>query len=174
MLNVGLGNDSYDPLKIKKKNKYYFEILEERNITHKSLTTHKRLEILLESIKRAQKVAIASESLIVFKVNYIQFQLMHSYLESLEGGVSYIGLFRENLLDRCTCMLRDCFFESKEFGHSVFENGTESKFCFQRRKHPEVVVQAYFTNVVQQCLAESEERVQFVKNMAATLFPQSC
>ena len=137
MLHVGVGNDSYDPLKIKKKNKYYFEILEEKNMTHKSLTAHKRLEILVESIKRAQKVAIASESLIVFKVSYTDFQVMHTYLDSLEGGVSYIGLFRENFLDRCTCMLKDCFFESKEFGHSVFGNGTESKLCFQRRKHPE-------------------------------------
>ena len=66
-------------------------------------------------------------------------------------------------------MLKDCFFESKEFGHSVFGNGTESKLCFQRRKHPEVVVQAYFTNV-QQCLVESKERAQFVQNQGCDSF----
>ena len=155
MLNVHQGK--------KKKNKYYFDILMDKNVTHKSLARHKQIEILVESIKQAQKVAIESESLIVFKINYYQFREMHSHLESLEGGVSYIGLYRENLLDRCTCMLKDCFDDSKEFGNSVFENGTESKLCFQRRKHPEFIVQAYFTNV-QQCLAESEEHVTVIQN----------
>ena len=133
--------------------------MKEKNITHKSLNTQERIEILLESIKQAQQVAIESKSL---KVNFQQHQIMHSYLDSLEGGVSYVGLFRENLLDRCTCMLKDCFFESEEFGHSVFENGTKSNLCIERRNYPDAVVQAYFTNV-QQCLAESEERVHFVK-----------
>ena len=63
-------------------------------------------------------------------------------------------------------MLKDCFWESQNFGKSVRGmNGTETDLCFERRLHPELPVQAYFTDV-EGCLSECEGRVSLVKDLA--------
>jgi len=157
MLHVGQTEAS----KVQEKNPYYLGILAERNITLESVTKDEQKQIVIESIKRAQRVAIESKSLLAFKVNVRNFKKLQLMLDSFEP--SYIGL-RENILDRCICMIRDCFHESKNFGISVFEtNGTESKMCFQRRENPDVGVQAYFTDV-QGCLAKDEKSVHFIRH----------
>jgi hypothetical protein len=158
MLHVGQTEAS----KVQEKNPYYLGILAERNITLESVTKDEQKQIVIESIKRAQRVAIESKSLLAFKVNVRNFKRLHLMLDSFEP--SYIGLYRENILDRCICMIRDCFHESKNFGISVFEtNGTESKMCFQRRENPDVGVQAYFTDV-QGCLAKDEKSIHFIRH----------
>ena len=150
------------------KNKYYHDIVEEHNMT-KEEAIESYDELIIESIKRAQKVAIESSSLLFFKANVQQYEKIRSKLDDLDG-VSYAGVYRENFLDRCICMVRDCFREAKDFGTSVFgNNGTESDLCFGRRKHPEVNVQAYFTNV-KGCLAEDETRVNFIRERGFAYF----
>ena len=50
----------------------------------------------------------------------------------------------------------------ENFGRAVFgDNGMETELCFDRRFHPEVNVQAYFTNV-KGCIEEDEWRVNFI------------
>jgi len=156
-----LNADQYNPRIDKYKNRYYHDIVMERDMT-KEEEIENQTDLIIKSIERAQEVAIESESLIFFKASTEQYQKLHSRLRHLKGGVSYAGLYRENILDRCTCMVRDCFREVKQFGFSVFgANGAETDLCFDRRQHPEVDVQAYFTNV-KGCLAEDKKRVHYI------------
>jgi hypothetical protein len=122
-------------------------------------------DIVLESIQRAQTGAIETHSLLFFKANLKQYVQLHSRLDQLEQGpVVYTGLYRQNLFDRCTCMIRDCFLEARPYGIAVFPNGTETTLCFERRQHPEVHVQALFTDV-KGCLREAEERVNSIQTL---------
>mmetsp|Transcript_10196 Transcript_10196/g.20507 ORF Transcript_10196/g.20507 Transcript_10196/m.20507 type:complete len:440 (-) Transcript_10196:84-1403(-) len=154
--------NQYNSRKHKHKNQYYQDIVTERNMTKEEEIENYR-DLVIESIERAQEVAIETKSLMFFKANVKQYKKLHSRLDDLDGGASsYAGVYRENILDRCICMVRDCFHEVKDFGISVFgANGTEADLCFDRRFHPEVDVQAYFTNV-KGCLKEDEWRVNFI------------
>ena len=165
-----LNADQYNPRKHKYKNQYYQDIVTERNMTEEEeIENHN--DIVIESIERAQEVAIETESLMFFKASKEQYIELHSRLDDLDGGVSsYAGVYRENILDRCICMVRDCFHEVENFGIAVFgANGTETDLCFDRRFHPEVDVQAYFTNV-KGCLEEDEWKVNFIRGQGFDSF----
>ena len=158
-----LNADQYNTRSHKYKNRYYQDIVKEQKMTQEErIENHNK--IIMESIKRAQKVAIESKSLLIFKAAIQQYEELHSELDDLNGGVTYAGVYRENILDRCTCMVRDCFYEVKDFGTSVFGvNGTQADLCFGRRQHPQVNIQASFTNV-KGCLEEAELRVNFIRD----------
>ena len=64
-------------------------------------------------------------------------------------NVSFFSVFRENALDRCACMVRDCFWHIRhnDNGYPVFaKNGTRTNLCIQRRYHPEIKTKAKFTD----------------------------
>jgi len=154
--------DQYNSRQHEYKNQYYQDIVMERNMT-KEEEIENHSDLVIESIERAQEVAIETKSLMFFKASIKQYKKLHLRLDDLDGGASsYAGVYRENTLDRCICMVRDCFHEVKDFGISVFgANGTEADLCFDRRFHLEVDVQAYFTNV-KGCIEEDEWRVNFI------------
>ena len=86
---------------------------------------------------------------------------MKDGLDSL--GASYSGIYRQNVLDRCICEVRDCFYAAKDFGFPVFAaNGTRTDLCFERREHPEIRIQARITDG-HGCIAYGEKLVQEVQ-----------
>ena len=56
---------------------------------------------------------------------------IHKYV-----AIDAVSLHRHNVLDVGICRIRDCF--NKKLGRTLFENGTRSTLCFERRKHPEL------------------------------------
>ena len=147
------------------KNEYFQDIVRERNITDefKGYEPH-YYTLVQESVQRAQTVAIKTDTLLFFKANTVQYLGLRSRFKALEP-VSYVGFYRENVLDRCICMIRDCFYEVEPFGIAVFgQNGTETEpdHCIERRQHPEWNVQAKFTNA-EKCLEEDQNRVDVIR-----------
>ena len=59
-----------------------------------------------------------------------------------ELGARVVMTYRRNKLEWMICKIKDCFWP-KESGASVFENGTRSDLCFDRRTHPEVKTLAH-------------------------------
>ena len=144
------------------RNSYIRDIAHERNITLGPYDDQ-YYDLVMESLRRAQAAAVKTKTLLFFKINLKRYSILRPQLDALEPAVAYAGFYRENVLDRCICMLRDCFFEAKAFGTAVFgHNGTETDLCFRRRKHPEWNVQAKFTNV-EQCLEEDQNQLDVVK-----------
>ena len=126
-------------------------------------------ELVVESIKRAQEKAKESKNFLFFKINVSQYKKLQSRLQSEVDGVTYAGVYRENLLDRCICMVRDCFSFASEFGKPVFaQNGTETDLCFGRRSHRELEVQANFTDV-KGCIKKDNKKLRFMKKQQISL-----
>ncbi len=143
------------------KNAYFQDIVRERNMTEEQKMEN-RDDLLLESIQRAQEAATESSSLLFFKSNIKWYKRLN--LGAWNGNISFAGIYRANVLDRCICMVRDCFWETKGVGTSVFgSNGTKTDVCFGRRNHPELDVRANFTDV-KECLRRGQEKVDFVRN----------
>lgn len=111
----------------KRKNPFYFEMLNETKYTYST-----RDKILLDSVKRAKKEAIDLGQLFYFKA-HIPKVIKENRKMMDEIGVSYVGIYRYNILDRCICVTKDCFANSA--GYTVFKhNGTKAELCFNRRK----------------------------------------
>lgn len=116
------------------KNAYFQDIVRERNMPEEQKMEN-RDDLLLESIQRAQEAATESSSLLFFKSNIHWYKRLN--LGAWNGNISFAGIYRANVLDRCICMVRDCFGETKGVGTSVFgSNGTKTDVCFGRRQHP--------------------------------------
>jgi len=89
-------------------------------------------EILIESVKNAGIEANNTGQLFYFKAGYIHTNYSHAYRKPFDDiGVKFIGLYRENILDRCICTANDCFTEKA--GYPVLENGNKTTICFDRR-----------------------------------------
>mmetsp|Transcript_12691 Transcript_12691/g.18192 ORF Transcript_12691/g.18192 Transcript_12691/m.18192 type:complete len:145 (-) Transcript_12691:223-657(-) len=128
-------------------------------------------DLIKESVQRAQAVAIKTDTLVFFKASIKHYRFLRSRFKALEH-VSYVGFYRENMLDRCICMIRDRFYEVKPFGIAVFgQNGTKipdfSSFRM-RQQHPEWNVQAKFANA-EKCLEEDLNRVDFIRGQDLTV-----
>jgi len=145
------------------KNKFYQEILKEKNISAEEANYE---EVMIESIKRAQAKATESGIFFFFKAGVGGFgRGLKDGLDSL--GASYFGMYRQNVLDRCICEIRDCFYAAKDFGFPVFAaNGTRTDLCFQRRHHPEIKIQARITDG-HGCIAAGEKLVQEVQRYSS-------
>ncbi len=149
------------------KNPYFQDIVHERNITPEELKhdSSNYFDLVQESVQRAQAEAIKTGTLLFFKAEIkSQYNMLRSQFKALKH-VSYVGFYRQNMLDRCICMLRDCFYEAEKFGNAVFgHNGTKFKadHCIKRRQHPEWNVQAKFTNA-EKCLEEDQNRVGLIR-----------
>jgi len=160
-----LNADQYNRKSHRPKNPYFRDIVHERNITEelKHGTPH-YYDLVQESVQRAQTVAIETDTLLFFKAEINIYLGLRSRFKALEH-VSYVGFYRENMLDRCICMIRDCFYEAEPFGIAVFgQNGTEieTDHCIGRRQHPEWNVQAKFTNA-EKCLEKDQNRVDLIR-----------
>jgi hypothetical protein len=149
------------PQKSISRNHYFHDIVHERNITTPKKGTQDFNDLIQESVQRAQTVAIKTRTPLFFKANIQRYLELRSRFKAL-GHVSYVGFYRENLLDRCICMIRDCFYEAKSFGIAVFgKNGTDTDICINRRHDPEWDVQAKVTNA-ESCLEEDQKRVDLI------------
>lgn len=85
---------------------------------------------------------------------------MQSVLEQL--GTSFLGFYRENVLDRCICRIKDCFIDMP-YGFPVFENnGSRSDLCLGRRKYQDVNVQANFHDT-SGCIDRGIEGIRQIK-----------
>lgn len=135
----------------------------------------KEEEILWESVRIASKKAEISQQFLFFKGNIKDSDTqrwLYDQLFSMKRS-NVVGLYRENALNRCICMVRDCFDESKRFGESVFaENGTQSNLCFKRRVHPEIKISVKFTDITG-CINESLRRQTRVRNKRPSFSSES-
>ena len=144
-------------------NKFYHEILKEKNISS-SAEKENYEEVMVESIKRAQARAPESGVFFFFKTGVTKIRRYRGLKDGLDSiGASYSGVYRQNVLDRCICEIRDCFNAAKDFGFPVFTaNRTRIDLCFQRRHHPEIKIQARITDG-HGCIAAGEKLVQEVQ-----------
>ena len=150
------------PRSHKFKNPYFEDIVRERNMTAEQIVEN-YYGLILESIQQAQEVAIESSSLLFFKANINKYWELNSIFEALNGDIRYAGIYKKNVLDRCICMVRDCFQEATDFGTAVFgSNGTNTDICLRRRFYDGLDVQANFTDV-KGCLRKAQGRVDLVR-----------
>ena len=163
---------SFEFLHTKKKlnhnawqNKFYQEILKEKQISAEDANYE---EVMVESIKRAQAKATESGVFFFFKAGVGGFRRSRGLKDGLDSlGASYSGMYRQNVLDRCICEIKDCFYAAKDFGFPVFAaNGTRTDLCFQRRHHPEIKIQASITDG-HGCIAAGEKLVQEVQRYSS-------
>lgn len=148
------------------KNPYYTKMVIDRNMTRTVAKHANFTNMIIESIQLAQHNAKKFNGVMFFKASVPQFKKLKERFDQELDGISYIGLYRENALDRCACLVKDCFHnaKAKDYGDSVFaSNGTKSDMCFQRRKHPEVKIQAKFHNV-EKCLKDDQALIDFTKD----------
>ena len=155
-----------NPRQNKSKNKFYHEILKEKDISAEDANYE---EVMVESIKRAQARATEAGVFFFFKADVGRLRKNRGLKEGLDSlGASYSGVYRRNVLDRCICEIRDCFSAAKDFGFPVFAaNGTRTDLCFQRREHPEIKIQARIIDG-HGCIAFGQKLVQDVQRYSSS------
>lgn len=151
-----VGSEFLNVKRKKYKNKIYSELVNKSEYANST-----REEILLASVEIAKKEAEGQGQLFFFKaqVKYAEGE----FRERLdEIGVTYAGVYRDNVLDRCICATRDCFADSA--GYPVFaSNGTRTDLCFARRKF-EVPILAHLENPeLEHCLTKSLSQAERIK-----------
>ena len=140
----------------KEKNPFYF------NTTDIDAYKGKEEEdLLIESVKKAGVEANDSGKLFYFKAGHNHINYTRPYRKAFdEFGVNFIGVYRENVLDRCICTTNDCFTEKA--GYPVFkDSGIKTSLCFSRRKAKATVV-TNFTDPVS-CFQESMNKQMAIK-----------
>ena len=129
----------------KLKNPFFHEI-QDRDL---SLGLHRsKHEMMIESVEVAHRTFNEANELFIVKAKVNQYKRYHKGLEYLNP--TYYGVYRENTLRRCICMVKDdCFFPKyKDAGYPVFaQNGTKSNVCSHRRDIPNLHIQVMLTNV---------------------------
>jgi len=139
------------------KNPFYFELQEEK-AKKKNAT---RDELLMESIKIAKAESQKLNQLFYFKAHLPKVK--NENREKLEKiGVAYAGIYRENVLDRCICITKDCFASAS--GYPVYaHNGEKGSKCFDRRKVlDDKPVLTYFENP-KECFESSLQKQEQIK-----------
>ena len=117
-------------------------------------------EILLDSIKVAKENAEKLGQIFYFKVGTKHAE--GKWRENLENlGVAYVGMYRENVLDRCICTTKDCLGDAA--GYPVFQNnGTRTDLCIARRFTNESI-QAHFVDPTS-CFDRSLDQQRKIRN----------
>ena len=156
-----------NPRHNKTKNEFYHDIQQEMEISGSMsslpITVDQTDEMMLESVRRAHQEAKALGQLTFFKANFGQFKVMEQGYQDL--GATFAGVYRENILDRCICMVKDCFHAVQDYGYPVFgKNGTKTDLCISRRQHPEVRVKAKFKSVTG-CIYKSLKPFHYIKRL---------
>lgn len=120
---------TFECMNVKKKfkNRIYYDLANNPKYAN---STHD--EILFDSIKTAKKEAEKLGQGFYFKVDTKHVEgTWRKKLDQL--GVAFVGMYRENVLDRCICTTKDCLVDAA--GYPVFQNnGTRTDLCFARRK----------------------------------------
>mmetsp|Transcript_19585 Transcript_19585/g.23994 ORF Transcript_19585/g.23994 Transcript_19585/m.23994 type:complete len:412 (-) Transcript_19585:152-1387(-) len=164
-----LHGDEKNPRTNEYKNKYFHTIVKKKKLTAKQIKRQYD-DIMIESIQRAQADAKKSSSVMFFKAKIKKYKKLRKRFDRDLDRVSYAGVYRGNVLDRCICMVRDCFYEARNDGKPVFAvNGTETDLCFNRRFHPEISVEAKFTDVIG-CLKGDQGKIDFINKQRFTSF----
>ena len=109
------------------QNRFYHELV---NRTEYANSTHE--EVLLDSFEIAKKEAEGQGQVFYFKaqVKYIGGEFRERMDEI---GATFVGLYRDNVLDRCICVTKECF--PNAAGYPVFAvNGTRTDLCASNSK----------------------------------------
>jgi hypothetical protein len=147
------------------KNRYYKQAYNDlvTTATTKEGREPKYGDVIVEALRRIHRGAISQGQVLYFKAD-LSLLLQEGVLAGLQQiGAVFVHMYRWNALDRCVCQVRDCFKE--KFGHPVHaDNGTKTELCFQRRKHPETKVKAFFyKGMAEKCTAI--ERINAEENI---------
>ena len=146
------------------RNPYYTKMVIDRGLDIAKQRHGNYTNMIIESIQLAQRDVKKFNGVMFFKLNKALYRVFKARLDKEIDGISYRGLYRENILDRCICMVKDCFEGMKAYGRPVFaSNGTETNLCFGRRDFPEYNIQARFHDI-KGCLEADKAAVDFVKN----------
>jgi hypothetical protein len=134
------------------KNPFFHEI-QDRD---ESLGLHRsKHQMMIESVEVALRTFNEANELLIVKAKVNQYKRYHEGLDYLNP--TYYGVYRENTLRKCICMIKDdCFFPKyKDAGYPVFaQNGTKSNVCSQRRDIPNLHIQIMLKNVTH-CVVEN-------------------
>lgn len=134
------------------KNTILHEMYAARNITSADqFTETQHGNLMLESIEKATSMAKQQKKVFFFKGNRKLLGKWKWLMPKLKKmvDVTFFSVLRWNALDRCSCMVRDCFWDKRDnsMGYPVVaKNGTRTDLCFQRRHHPEIKTKAKFIN----------------------------
>ncbi len=141
------------------KNPFYFQLLNDTNYEH-----YTKDEMLMKSVAIAKHEADTLDQLFYFKAHIpkAENETLKRILDDI--GVTFVGVYRENVIDRCICTTKDCF--PAAAGYPVYKhNGTKAELCFNRRTQenaPPTV--AYFKRPFK-CLRTSFEQQKKIKRM---------
>lgn len=156
-----------NPRKNQWKNPFYHNISVEAQASNLNVTED---EMMIKSIKQANKIARKQNKAMIFKANTKQYQKYHNHIKKLNP--MYFGVYRQDSLRRCICMVKDCFHGVRHDGYPIFvENGTQTDLCFGRRFQPNVHLQVMLTNVTH-CVGVSTEAHSFLKTQSFPSLPE--
>jgi len=137
-----------------KKHPFYHDVKEKKDFQRKDEEA-----IIVETVKIAGIEANESRKLFYFKINEKKMNIYRKSFEEL--GVNFVGVYRENVIDRCICSTNDCF--NKEAGYPVFkDSGIKTSLCFSRRNKEEIKIVPHFIDPIP-CFEESMQKQSTIK-----------
>ena len=152
---LNISRSPFEPMK-RKNNKYWGEArknLEERgeDMVHSN--------VLMEAMKLMHLDAQSRQEVLVVKSGSLPF--LHNFAKFEQMGMKFTFLYRWNALDRCVCMVRDCFAKDMNYGFPVFaSNGTKSDLCFSRRAADEEIKAVFHHGRALPCVREMASRAE--------------
>lgn len=156
-----------NPRTNKWKNPFYHNISVQAQASKLNLTDD---EMMIKSVNRATKIARKQKKVMIFKATFKQYEYFHEHFKHLHP--TYFGVYRQDALRRCICMIKDCFHGVIDDGYPVFaENGTRTDLCFNRRFQHEVPIQIMLKNV-RHCLDITTEAHSFLKTQSFPSLPE--
>ena len=114
--------------------------------------------VIVESLEMYYQQASSRGEILLFNSGSTRF------LNTLAGmkkiGIRFGHMYRSNSLDRCVCMVRDCF-DGGSYGFPVFaNNGTKTDLCFQRRKSSEKIQTVFHPGMAASCVETEANNVK--------------
>jgi len=126
------------------KNPFYHKIYQNMKALNLNISKD---EIMVKAVHEAYEISRKKQKSMIFKANIKQFQTFHKKFNDLNP--TYYGVFRKDVLARCICMIKDCFYHVINDGYPVFaSNKSQTDLCFQRRFRPEVKLQVVLTDAM--------------------------
>ena len=125
-----------------------FYIPAKNKLTKKTGKTPNYNQIVVEATNMLMANASSKNKFLIFKTGQ-KFQLKYEKFKDVIDNLAKMGIkfsqaYRDNLLDRSICLVRDCFRKDLALGYPVIaETGEETDLCDQRCVSDEHV-EAYF------------------------------
>jgi hypothetical protein len=157
------------------KNYLYGKLINHPKIaTLPSTMKNVNVDAMVQSIQSIHQSVIDTypyNGYLTFKMNNGEYKALSSKMSQVLQPI-YVGTYRENSLDKCVCLVRDCF--NSNVGYPVFADGTKTDLCFQRRKS-DAKIKAYFysNKLVNNCIQKNMDHIQEEKKMSILSFVAS-